>query len=458
MIAEKGDQGIQGIQGVKGDPGDISNIKVDGAAKTKAAGVVDLTSDFARYALWRKTSSANPVSVYPMPESPLYPKVSGTYTQAGTGGPSPDNIRPITPWLASGAQTKVKRTGKNMLNLSTDGIYIVSAYANMEDAKPIFLANRVLWGASASGYLSPAGAGPYSTNPLTGDAELTTALAGYGLCFRVDALPNKAYCFNTAVNVGCYGKDFTYLSHTSSVSSITTPSNTAYILVSLVGPVGVATKFKALQMELGSTATPYEPYSGQEITLTAPQEIPAGWLDNERQGQATWAKKIITGTEPSWVVGQRLTNTVRIDYYAYLTGGLLVLANKIACSHFNPLYGDQSDTEHSRNAATAEHFIFYINKSRLTGWSDAWSNAQIITAVKAWLAAQYSAGTPVTVAYQLATPASITPTIAPLSSLPQLDRITPRQNVLTATPASGIELTYAKSPIQESIDVAAAIV
>jgi hypothetical protein len=60
------------------------------------------------------------------------------------------------------------------------------------------------------------------------------------------------------------------------------------------------------------------------------------------------------------------------------------------------------------------------------------------------------------VVYPLATPIDITPTAAPLTALPQLDRITPRQNVLTAS-TGNVELTYAKSPIRESDEIRAAL-
>ena len=300
QIAEKGDKGDQGIQGVKGDPGDISNIKVDGATKTKAAGVVDLTSDFARYALWCKTASGNPVSVYPVPESPLYPKVSGTFTQAGTGDPSPSNIRPITPWLASGGTVNIAQT------------------------------------------------------------------------------------------------------------------------------------------------------DGSAITLTAPQEITVGWMDNEGKGQVTWGKKVFDGTETTWAT---TVGGGSIRYFDFaLVPGSTASGHLCYCSHAK--YIEAAYNQPSSNPASLND----VCSMTLSGGSFRYNKQSISTVneFKAYLAAQYAAGTPVTIYYPLAAPVSITPAAAPLTALPQLDRVTPRTNVMTAS-TGNVELTYAKSPIRESDEIATAI-
>jgi hypothetical protein len=82
-----------------------------------------------------------------------------------------------------------------------------------------------------------------------------------------------------------------------------------------------------------------------------------------------------------------------------------------------------------------------------------------VTKLVAYLAAEYAAGHPLTIVYQLATPTTLAlnPYPAPLYAAPQLDMITPRQNVLTASSGTGMEVTYAKSPIQQANEVEAAI-
>lgn len=284
---------------LKGDPGDISNIKVDGATKTKAAGVVDLTSDFARYALWRKTTSGNPVSVYPVPESPLYPKVSGTFVQAGTGDPSPSNIRPITPWLANGASVSVVQT------------------------------------------------------------------------------------------------------------------------------------------------------DGATISLTAPQEIPSGWMDNEGNGQVTWGKHVFDGSEEFTIENDSFG---RLGFYFNLPAlAKDYVASKFRISHYKNF--DYAEY----NVANSAPCVFFANKSIVVfTHENADFTITTVAQYKAYLAAQYATGTPVTLWYELDTPIDITPTASPLTALTQIDRATPRANVLTASTGQ-IELTYAKSPIKESDEIATAI-
>ena len=262
------------------------------AAKDSALGAAETANDAAENAetaayrsmLWRKTPSGNPVSVYPVPESPLYPKVSGTFTQSGTGDPSPSNIRPITPWLASGGTVNIVQT------------------------------------------------------------------------------------------------------------------------------------------------------DGATIALTAPQEIPAGWMDNEGKGQVTWGKKVFDGTEV-W--------SFNPDGYYQL--GAAVTAN------VSTRGSAKSNLAKYTLLENGTYHCFWIDSS---GNGIRYRNPDIlndIAAFKAWLSVNN-----LVVYYPLATPVTLTLATAPLPALPQLDRVTPRQNVLTASTGS-VELTYAKSPIREADELAAAI-
>jgi len=128
-----------------------------------------------------------------------------------------------------------------------------------------------------------------------------------------------------------------------------------------------------------------------------------------------------------------------------------------ACTHFKYSYLDATDTEHWRNSHVDGAFLIYINKSRLTGWDEGWTNTQKTDAFKTWLTTQATAGNPVVIAHQVITPIALTPISVPLSALPQLDSITPRQNVITVSNATSAELTYQKSPARQADEIAAAI-
>lgn len=367
--------------------------------------------------LWRKITSGNPVSVYPAPESLLYPKVSGTFTQAGTGNPSPENIRPITPWLANGAQVKVKRTGKNLLafpfvnpnfaiNYAPGNVTTVSGVTFTVNAN-----GSITLSGTASAYIS------YNINKTN---------IGTGVYLSTNVTPSSG-----GYTISCTNGRLAY-----------TGGNQMTFIQVASGEVTNYTVYP--QIELGSVATPYEPYSGQEITLTAPQEIPAGWMDNEGNGQVTWVKKVFDGTETLSSVTD-LGNVLRASSI-YLTYKPITDAAVSACTHLVHAASYSADTPHhyvGTNAPNNGLIWLFVPKSLLSS-NDA-------DGVKAYLAAQYAAGTPVTVVYQVANPVPLTLAIAPLTATPQLDRVTPRQNVVT-TSAGVLEVAYAEYPEHSEFD------
>ncbi|MDD4280424.1 MAG: hypothetical protein PHX74_11905, partial [Candidatus Sumerlaeales bacterium] len=397
-----------------GANGDITGVTVDGAEVVPAAGVVDLTDTFSRYALWRKTTSGNPVSVYPVPESPLYPKVSGTFTQEGTSDPSPENVRPITPWLASGGTVKIKRMGKNLLpnkfhSLLGEGqVYSVPTNELTITAQSGY-ASIWAWLKAGTYTLSKSSEYYFTANRIA-SPDVATAVIGKQLSYTFTTVKDGWVGIGLERDVSPGGADIPF------------------------GAGALPSTF-SMQLELGSVATAYEPYAPvTEITLTAPQEIPAGWMDNEAVGAVTGIKTTLNATE--------IWDDANFAASGYFETTLAVAAHgtpALACSHFLPATSAAADS----------------NKVIISGTSlKIYPDDAVATDKTEWLA--YLAASPVTIAYTRATPVNITPTSAPLTALPQLDRVTPRSNVLTAS-TGNVELTYAKSPIQESTDVAAAI-
>ena len=98
---------------------------------------------------------------------------------------------------------------------------------------------------------------------------------------------------------------------------------------------------------------------------------------------------------------------------AYFSSGARISSpkyNNAICSHF--VMGDGANlwiTGFDKEAAgidvTKDGLRLRILKSRLPGWSDSWTDAQKVTAFKAWLA-----DNPITVLYELASPQAITGT------------------------------------------------
>ena len=368
--------------------------------------------------LWRKTAAGNPVSIYPAPETPLAVKVTGTYTQTGTGEPSPSNIRAISPWLAKDAVVAVKRTGKNLFDRYSCTRESIDASGNITSNSALLLS-------------------PYRRVAPTIAVSLVSSVGGAG------------------IRIAFYDANYTFISRSLPANgAVLSIANAVFIRVCIDDTVSAY--LTGVQVESNSVATPYEPYIGDDISLIAPQEIAAGWMDNEGAGQGTWAKLIMNGTEswsfysstPEW-------DTILTDCFQLLEANLpnVVLGYATSvCSHFkNIAYNKPFIPATSVSGEYSDHPTM---KNKFFSWGDGTKTLQNW---KDYLAAQYAAGTPVTLYYQVLTPVTLVPTIAPLIAIPQLDRITPRINVVTATPTVSAEVTYAKSPIRESDELTAAI-
>ena len=152
----------------------------------------------------------------------------------------------------------------------------------------------------------------------------------------------------------------------------------------------------------------YTPYTGQTATLTLPRTIYGGTLDAVTgEGQETWQAKSFNGTE-NWALYDD-GSSAKFFYTADYTVDSKPLDT--ICSHF-------------RKAAFARGTIIRIYTSVFTD----------LDAYKDYLTAQYAAGTPVQIAYKMATPEPFTATGAqPIHALPGVNTIMTDADALTVT-------------------------
>lgn len=148
--------------------------------------------------------------------------------QSGSGDPSPSNIRPISGW--SGAN--VTRTGKNLLDQSKciARKYVTNS-GNLGDSSD--------W--CASDYTPIKGGQTYTVSGY----EAT----GWAAC--------HAFYDNN--------KDFISAVYAINHSTFTSPNNAVYVRLSIKSETTTVA-----QLELGSTASSYVPYSGDTISITFP--------------------------------------------------------------------------------------------------------------------------------------------------------------------------------------------
>lgn len=212
-------------------------------------------------------------------------------------------------------------------------------------------------------------------------------------------------------------------------ATFTTPSNAdSYSVLWLAGgKSGIHLVYPNVQFMLvaGTTApTTYTPYIGQTNTLTLPETVYGGEVDAVTgEGQETWQAKSFDGTE-DWLVfdaggkGQFFYTT------KYTIDKELI---KIICSHFST--------------------VRFAGASIIRIYTDMFTD---VDAWEAYLAAQHEAGTPVQIAYKLATPTPFTATGAqPIPALAGANTI--------LTDADSATVTGRADPIKRITDLEDAV-
>lgn len=195
--------------------------------------------------------------------------------QSGSGDPSPDNVRPITGWTGA----NVYRTGKNLWSLgNVSGTRAV--------AKSVFL---------------PAGSYAFSTKNTTTAATETVRVI-FTLADSTTAQIN--------VTANATGR----VSTTFNASKAITQAQ-FWAGSSAANSNGQTFEFSDIQFELGSTATAYEPYSGNTYTITFPNEagtVYGGTLD-VTNGKLTVTDGYIASYNGETIPGEWISS---MDVYA----------------------------------------------------------------------------------------------------------------------------------------------
>ena len=168
-------------------------------------------------------------------------------------------------------------------------------------------------------------------------------------------------------------KTFTLLTGTKKIRISVTSSDTTY---TILRPM----------LNTGSTALPYEPY-GYKLTISSANTTTPIYL-GEVQSTRQIKKLVLTGNE-AWHSSSRYTGAM----YAYLSQFPGIVANSpIYCSH---LIAVSSISQYQRGTG-------FCDMSSVNLW--IFDTKTSTADFKAYLAAQYAAGTPVTIWYVLATP------------------------------------------------------
>lgn len=243
-------------------------------------------------------------------ETPLtLPLVSHNVTiepvQAGTGDPSPSNVRPISGWNAM----NVTRTGKNLAvaNDFASGIFVYSSNGKVKVNGTI----------SATAYV-PTASQAVSNN----------------LCFTLKAgtyIPSVVGTLPTGAFVNVVSESNVSLSQGASF----TLDKETKVFYRIVLPAGTYDFETSVQIELGTTATDYEPYTGESVEIPLGQTVYGGELDvTNGVLRVTTVLFTVNGSDK---VEYMASNLFRVNKSKY-PDGLFTSdnINGLMCSKFKP--------------------------------------------------------------------------------------------------------------------------
>ena len=394
---EKGDTGDTGPQGPQGPVGPAGADGKDGTQIDDTTVGLDAWSSkhIVDMLCPPLEETGNPVQCYPVTCYPLGVTASWEPVQEGSGEPSPENIRPI-----SGRDSvKVERCGENLLphifdripdTVTKDGLTIVKT--------------------------------PKGTIHVSGKKTETNWTDLFRIVLaeseRVE-MPAGTYSWGSGVSLTTDKGNPHVSPFTTDTPRIITGAYAA------VNTAGTYNKDYIPALVAGSEKpTKVEPYTGQTATLTLPRTIYGGEVDAVTgDGQETWQAKSFNGTE-NWALYDD-GSSAKFFYTADYTVDSEPLDT--ICSHF-------------RKAAFTRGTIIRVYTSVFTD----------LDAYKDYLTAQYAAGTPVQIAYKLATPTPFTATGAqPIPALPGVNTV--------LTDADSATVTGRADPIKRITDLEDAV-
>lgn len=376
--------------------------------------------------------SGNPVVCYPVAGYPLGVKASWEPVQEGSGYPSPENIRPIK----GRDSVTVERCGENLLPF---GERIENIY------------NQQLMTSDDLLLLSKACAGQELT--------LTFSIETKNIVFYDDVEDE----WRKRIGFECHGtladgtEVYTLQCWFDDANDELTKNGkkTKTLTVTMPKLASGSITFYAQNIKSGSfvaydfgiyagttAPTTYTPYIGQTNTLTLPETVYGGEVDAVT-GEGKKTRKLVTLDGNSAVTTYR-ENDDTDTYKGFAVSDAVAAissSSSAICSHFNG--GLASSPGYYPNT-----FLAHVNgnlyiRTEIPGVTS-------VETFKAYLAAQYAAGTPVQVCYKLVEPVPFTATGAQaLPSLAGLNTI--------LTDADSTTVTGRADPIKRITDLEDAV-
>lgn len=381
--------------------------------------------------------SGNPVVCYPVAGYPLGVKASWEPVQEGTGTPSPENIRPIKERYSVTVNRADGLRAWGMLTLDGTERWIMSGA--VEGIHSFYVPSAV------------------TDMPIaTTTTEVCThyKILNYNDGTESAFLSGEPYAY---INTGRFNSVEGLKSYLAAQHAAGTPVQIAYKLKKPVVVPDTNGIFFSEQPAQGGSGDPsldnIRPILinntvqvGQTNTLTLPETVYGGEVDAVTgDGKETWKTLTLDGTE-EWDIEQ--TNTPGKFGFTFQVPEIATptspnITGSIVCNQYPTVSANYKYAcKNGISVEAQEHHYFRIyNDTYAGGTKDEW---------KAYLAAQYAAGTPIQVCYKLAEPVPFTATGAqPMPALAGANTV--------LTDADSATVTGRADPIKRITDLEDAV-
>ena len=316
-----------------------------------------------------------------------------------------ENLCPISGWDSA----NVSRTGKNLFDVNrTQGTPDPSTGDYSTSPRKMDTSHFYV-GLRPDNYYYPTNVSSWSVSD--GAVSVVGANNAYGIGFPVSVKPNTSYCFssvasgNPYIGVGFYDAEWHYVSAINNDGNTTlnfiTPYNAAYAVIILRSTdTSVGTTWTNIQLELGSTASTYEPYSGSTAEYEFPQEAGTVYggeltIHQDGSGELVVERKTVTFPDNHTFTLQTNQNRRRFEFNTSDYGLLKSELTSIS-SHFKRGRPENAPFGYFylAKATSTTYFTFYDGDSKFASASE----------LETWLQDQATNGTPVQVTFELAEP------------------------------------------------------
>ena len=343
-------------------------------------------------AYYREASSDGVIQVEQHSEDHLrWARVATVAGQAGTGDPSPDNVRPITAAVAAGGAVNLRQRGKNLwphgiLTNAPTGKVTLPAGTYTFSIQSV--SDATLW--RFVYFVRKNGVFVTETSTIPTHFVSVPAFDGTGLYYHQGG---KYYV---------WGDNRTTLKQTIQLDS-------EYEIQWYIafGNTNAATTGNDAMIEPGATATPYEPYTGDDYSLTVQQAmygLPGAedWIAAdgteghisgfyEFDGTEAWQYRYTSNGFHRFSVDGKLSEYPYGSILPWSSIGTL----PHAAGHSATIHGEGIQLVSNAASPLATMCYLCLSATRIEPTGES---------VKAWLAARHTNDVPVQVLYQRATP------------------------------------------------------